>query len=97
MEQPQAQKKNLSWITISDWGEDSTELAALAKSMDVFAKENPPDFVMACGDNFYPSGVRSIQYNPNDMKMFGKKIEDGVLQSKGFLVLDFFLLLFVLS
>lgn len=45
------------FYSIGDWGKLGTGLKATAKSMDLISQENPPNFILSLGDNFYPNGV----------------------------------------
>ena len=47
----------VGWFAVGDWGEWSDPLELLAKRMAVLATSFTPSFVMALGDNFYPTGA----------------------------------------
>eukprot|EP00759_Apiculatamorpha_spiralis_P019570 PhF_6_TR25488/c0_g1_i2/m.35438 len=49
------------WIAIGDWGENVPALDTLTSSMAQYAQRVPQDFILMLGDNFYPSGVRSVR------------------------------------
>lgn len=46
-----------SFLAIGDWGEMCDNLLTLARRMSIHAASSKPDFIMALGDNFYPSGA----------------------------------------
>lgn len=50
----------LRFFVIADWGYPSPELRLVARTMDARARAMRPQFILALGDNFYPSGVSSI-------------------------------------
>lgn len=50
----------VAWASIGDWGNLGQQQADVAESMAHTASEDPYDFVLAVGDNFYPSGVTSV-------------------------------------
>src|SRR6201996_3149935 len=54
----------LHFMALGDWGRngeyDQTEVA---KQMGIWGAEHPNNFVISCGDNFYPSGVVS-EFDP---------------------------------
>lgn len=50
----------LIFYTIGDWGSPGAEVQAVAKAMDTYAKVAKPAFILACGDNFYPNGLSSV-------------------------------------
>jgi len=50
----------LRFFVIADWGYPSPELRLVARTMDARARAMRPQFILAHGDNFYPSGVSSI-------------------------------------
>ncbi|HEY8928419.1 MAG TPA: metallophosphoesterase [Mucilaginibacter sp.] len=55
---------SLHFMALGDWGRngeyDQTEVA---KQMGIWGAEHPNNFVISCGDNFYPSGVVS-EFDP---------------------------------
>jgi len=54
-------KDSLSFIVIGDWGVAGAEAQKpVAGQMDVYAKKHNVKFIIAAGDNFYPSGVSGI-------------------------------------
>jgi len=58
MEEPE----KIVFYAIGDWGSPGPEILKVAKSMDDYSRNvAKPDFVLALGDNFYPSGVPSVQ------------------------------------
>lgn len=49
------------FITFGDWGTGSTQQRAVADAATAYCRHQPCEFVLALGDNFYPSGVRSVR------------------------------------
>ncbi len=53
--------QNISFITFGDWGrEGKFGQQETADVMGKYASENKTDFIMVLGDNFYPTGVKSV-------------------------------------
>lgn len=51
---------DLHFLAIGDWGRNGADhQIQVAKQMGKWASENPNDFIISTGDNFYPSGVVS--------------------------------------
>lgn len=50
----------LWYFVVGDAGSNNPSTRALARAMDSFAATHPPQFIMSVGDNFYPSGVSSV-------------------------------------
>lgn len=54
-------KDSVSFLVLGDWGIAGAESQKpVAEQMDLFAKKYNVTFIIAAGDNFYPSGVNSI-------------------------------------
>ncbi len=54
------EKYNLHFLALGDWGRNGADhQLQVAKQLGNWATENPNDFIVALGDNFYPSGVTS--------------------------------------
>jgi tartrate-resistant acid phosphatase type 5 len=52
----------LNFIAMGDWGRNGEyEQKEVAKQMGITAKQSGAAFILATGDNFYPSGVASTQ------------------------------------
>lgn len=52
---------SVSFIVVGDWGKYGRQYqTAVAKQMDAAAKKFNSQFVISTGDNFYPSGVASV-------------------------------------
>lgn len=50
----------LHFVAIGDWGRNGADhQIQVAKQMGKWTTENPNDFILALGDNFYPKGVTS--------------------------------------
>jgi hypothetical protein len=58
----EAPSSSCKWLAIGDWGSHNDSLIELAKSMGEFARTNEPQFIIANGDNFYPRGVKHVEY-----------------------------------
>lgn len=54
----EAEAQGLNLLAIGDWG--SPGVAAVAKAMGEWAAEMAPRAVISTGDNFYPSGIGSV-------------------------------------
>lgn len=53
--------KTLTFFAVSDFGVPNENTRKLAKTMSEFAQRvNQPSFILGLGDNFYPSGVHSV-------------------------------------
>ena len=51
---------DLNFLAIGDWGRNGADhQLKVAKQMGKWASENPNNFIISTGDNFYPSGVVS--------------------------------------
>lgn len=51
---------DLNFLAIGDWGRNGADhQLQVAKQMGKWASENPNNFIISTGDNFYPSGVVS--------------------------------------
>ena len=51
---------NVHFISVGDWGRNGEyDQNEVAKQMGDWAKNNPNNFVISVGDNFYPRGVVS--------------------------------------
>jgi acid phosphatase len=61
-------KNNIQFFIIGDQGTGGMEQRKVAQAMAQEAIEEPVQFVVLLGDNFYPSGVKSI----NDQQWNGK-------------------------
>jgi len=57
---PPENSSALKFYAIGDWGYSSPSLQSLAKAMDSRSHDHAPAFILALGDNFYPSGVQSV-------------------------------------
>lgn len=53
-----AEEQGLNLLAIGDWG--SPGVAPVARAMGEWAAEMAPGAVISTGDNFYPSGIKSI-------------------------------------
>lgn len=84
MEQPQ----RVCWLAIGDWGEKGSPVEALAAGMAKWADEHPVDFVMGCGDNFYPRGVRVVDYGKEPWTL-GKTQKKSPMQFDDFTAAEF--------
>lgn len=52
---------SINFLLLGDWGRSGSYYQkAVANQMQTSARKNPIDFVFSMGDNFYPSGVNSI-------------------------------------
>lgn len=51
----------VSFVTFGDWGTGSDGQKTTAKAIGKFCKQDPCQFVLALGDNFYNTGVASTQ------------------------------------
>jgi tartrate-resistant acid phosphatase type 5 len=50
----------LHFMALGDWGRNGEyDQLEVAKQMGIWGAEHPNNFVISCGDNFYPSGVVS--------------------------------------
>ncbi|CAD5118417.1 DgyrCDS7127 [Dimorphilus gyrociliatus] len=50
----------VDFIALGDWGVDNQAVPIkVAEAMAKYASENPVDFIVTSGDNFYPDGVNS--------------------------------------
>lgn len=57
-----APKKSLRFIVFGDWGRNGEyKQKEVADELGKVAKEYKASFIVSTGDNFYPSGVRSVQ------------------------------------
>lgn len=57
--------QNISFITFGDWGrEGKFGQQETADVMGKYASGNKTDFILVLGDNFYPTGVKSV-YDPH--------------------------------
>jgi tartrate-resistant acid phosphatase type 5 len=53
--------QNLTFIAFGDWGRDGQNLQwETAVQMGIWAEDNKCDFAIVLGDNFYETGVRSV-------------------------------------
>lgn len=59
-EQKVNDEKSLDFFVIGDWGSGDSNQRNVANAMAIEATENPIDFIVSVGDNFYPHGVRGI-------------------------------------
>lgn len=50
----------LQFLVVGDWGQDSAQQRQVANAMGVIASGADAQFVISTGDNFYPSGVASV-------------------------------------
>lgn len=51
---------SLHFMAVGDWGRNGEyDQQEVAKQMGIWGVEHPNDFVISCGDNFYPKGVVS--------------------------------------
>lgn len=51
---------SLHFMALGDWGRNGEyDQSEVAKQMGLWGAEHPNNFVISCGDNFYPSGVVS--------------------------------------
>lgn len=58
---PISYTQSLSFITFGDWGrEGKYGQQETADAMGKYAGENKTDFILVLGDNFYPTGVKSV-------------------------------------
>ena len=66
LENPPAESSlsdSFTFFAIGDWGTPTFEVLEVAKAMDMWSSldpQNSPRFIIALGDNFYPSGVESV-------------------------------------
>lgn len=51
----------VSFITFGDWGNGSSQQQSVADAATAYCRSQLCDFVLALGDNFYPSGVESVR------------------------------------
>jgi tartrate-resistant acid phosphatase type 5 len=51
---------SLNFMTIGDWGEVTAAQASVASTMATWATNQPVDFIISVGDNFYDDGVASV-------------------------------------
>jgi tartrate-resistant acid phosphatase type 5 len=66
----------IRFYAIGDFGYPSPEMKRVASAMQLYSEMNgPPNFILGLGDNFYPSGVDSV----ND-RQFKTSWEDVFLQ-----------------
>lgn len=61
---PASPAEPLRFFVIADWGRPTQQIHQLAAAMAARARCLSPQFVLALGDNFYPSGVKSVS-DPN--------------------------------
>jgi acid phosphatase len=66
-----AQASALQFLVVGDWGQASERQRQVANAMASVAQSNATRFVISTGDNFYPSGVGSV----NDPQ-FRRSFED---------------------
>lgn len=52
---------SVSFIAFGDWGNGSLQQQSVADAATAYCRRQPCEFVLALGDNFYPSGVRSVR------------------------------------
>ena len=51
----------VNFLVLSDWGRCGDAIQrAVADGMATVAATDAPEFVIACGDNFYEAGVESV-------------------------------------
>ena len=54
-------KKTLNFLAMGDWGRNGEDnQQQVARQMGITARQLKADFIIATGDNFYPSGVASV-------------------------------------
>jgi hypothetical protein len=57
MEENQPQDRVL-FYSIGDWGSSGPDVVKVANAMNKYSLKNgKPNFILALGDNFYPSGI----------------------------------------
>lgn len=49
------------FYAFGDWGDDTPDKKKTMATMTRYARKHPPNFIVPLGDNFYPSGVRSVR------------------------------------
>jgi acid phosphatase len=47
-------------LVLGDWGSGTAQQRTVAAAMAAFAMREQPEFIISTGDNFYPSGVESL-------------------------------------
>ncbi|MGD9965685.1 MAG: purple acid phosphatase family protein [Hyphomonadaceae bacterium] len=81
-----AQEPSLSFLVIGDWGEHSDGEVAVAGAMARVAAELNTAFVVSTGDNFYSSGVESVD-DPQWTETFEQVFSAASLQTPWYAVL----------
>lgn len=77
---PSADADNrLAFFVIGDWGQGDTNQRNVAEAMAAEASDNPIDFIISVGDNFYPKGVKSLK-DPHWTNSFENMYSDTSLQ-----------------
>ena len=79
------------FISMGDWGGENSHVASMAQHMEAVAESplrfgcSTMNFVLALGDNFYPSGVESID-DPKWKSVYAEQFRRGRLQNVTFFV-----------
>jgi tartrate-resistant acid phosphatase type 5 len=51
------------FFALGDFGSPTPQIREVASAMNIYATKTKPDFILGLGDNFYPSGVLSVEDN----------------------------------
>lgn len=81
-----AQASALQFLVVGDWGQASERQRQVANAMASVAQSNATRFVISTGDNFYPSGVGSVN-DPQFRRSFEDIYAAPALQTPWYVVL----------
>lgn len=79
-------ESSLCFLAIGDWGESNPQQKAVARQMALQAREKRCKFVVSTGDNFYDTGVKSVN-DPLFKLVFEEPFNDPALQIPWYAVL----------